>query len=393
MNNEKHNSEIEVTQTEVGGWVYGMQPEGCRLCIKGMKLVYFSGGDCNHPPHCAWYCPISKERRIESAHFADELPIKNYQSIEETVKMLIYEAKMIEAHGMSFTGGDPLSSLAKVDRVVEITQAMKSEFGADFHIHLYTSGSTFNSLIADRLEHAGLDDLRFHPDRMNFDKINLAIGRKYSVGAEVPVIPSEENHQYLLQLGDHLVSIGADYLNLNEFEMCEPNQRILLARNFRLDPNSIARVEGSARYARRFLQEFHPRGALTINFCPVAIKDGVQLRERYLRRANHISYPFELVNPSGTLIFMRIEGTYQDISQIFGILQKESGMPEQMMNFSAQAGILDVSAVLAEDTTFLDLIKSYGVKAGVYEILPFREAECAEIREYTPIFDYRTRKS
>ena len=76
--------------------------------MKGMKLVYFMGGDCAHPPHCNWYCPISVERRSPDAHFADEVPIHEFDSIKKTVEKLVYEAKAIDAKGMSFTGGDPL---------------------------------------------------------------------------------------------------------------------------------------------------------------------------------------------------------------------------------------------------------------------------------------------
>ncbi len=379
----KRNSILEAA----GSWVVGSLPTGCDLCMKGMKLVYFMGGDCAHPSHCKWYCPISPERRSPNAHFADEIPIKDFNSIKKTVEKLVYEAKSIDAKGMSFTGGDPLSSPAKRDRVVAIIQAMKIEMGDDFHIHLYTSGTNFDVVTANKLEAAGLDDLRFHPSEKNFFRIEFATGRKYTVAGEVPVIPTEENFMYLLKLADHLDMIGADFLNLNEFEICAPNQNELIKRNFHLEENSIAAVDGSRRYALRFLEEFRPRGGLTIHFCPAAVKDGVQIRERYLRRANHIRKEYEEISDDGCLLFLQIQGSVQEVKTLYDTLLNDSKMPKDQLDFNPSKGILDLPSFLSTDENFLELLNDYRVKAGIYEILPFREPECAQIREYTPIMN------
>lgn len=345
------------------------------------------GGDCAHPSHCKWYCPISDERRNSNAHFADEIPIHDFNSIKKTVEKLVYEAKNIEAKGMSFTGGDPLSSPAKRDRVVTIIQAMKIEMGNDFHIHLYTSGTNFDAVTADKLEVAGLDDLRFHPSEEDFFRIEFATGRKYTVAGEVPVIPTEENHNYLLKLADHLDMIGADFLNLNEFEICAPNQIELMARNFHLKENSIATVEGSRKYAFKFLEEFHPRGGLSIHFCTATFKDGVQIRERYLRRANHIRKEYENVSDDGCLLFLQIQGPVQEVNDLYNTLLNDSKMPRNLLDFNPSKGTLDLPSFLSTDENFLELLNNYHVKAGIYEILPFREPECAQIREYTPIMN------
>ena len=388
---KKENNEIkenkEIKEIKAGGWVVGTLPIGCNLCMKGMKLVYFMGGDCSEPQHCRWYCPISDERRNPKAHFADEIPIYEYSSIEKTVKKLVYEAKSIEAKGMSFTGGDPLSSPAKRDRVVKIIQAMKIEMGDDFHIHLYTSGVNFDVVTAEKLEVAGLDDLRFHPSEEDFFRIEFATGRRYSVAAEVPVIPTEENYAYLLKLADYLDMIGADFLNLNEFEICAPNQNELTKRKFHLEKGTIASVKGSKEYALKFINEFKPRGGLTVHFCPAAVKDGVQIRERYLRRANHIKKEYETISDDGCLLFLEIQGSVQEVNALYDYLFYESKMPKNLLDFNPTKGTLDLPEFLSNDENFLDLLNNYHVKAGIYEVLPFREPEFAEIREYTPIMN------
>ena len=201
--NLKPFSGYQKTPTTADGWIVGNLPQGCQSCMQGQKLVYFMGGDCSRPPHCAWYCPINPARRNPEAYFADEIKIPNPHDESAVLSILVEETKKINGTGMSFTGGDPLSSPAKCAHVITIIKAMKATFGTDFHIHLYTNGITFNALLADQLDEAGLDEIRFHPQEADFGKIDLAIGHHYQVGAEVPVIPTEANHQYLLALADH----------------------------------------------------------------------------------------------------------------------------------------------------------------------------------------------
>ena len=71
----------ELSPTVADGWVYGILPEGCQLCIHGMKMVYFMGGDCSRPKHCNWYCPISEKRKSTTAFYIDEIPILELNSL------------------------------------------------------------------------------------------------------------------------------------------------------------------------------------------------------------------------------------------------------------------------------------------------------------------------
>jgi hypothetical protein len=62
-------------------------------------------------------------------------------------------------------------------------------------------------------------------------------------------------------------------------------------------------------------------------------------------------------------------------------------MPKNLLDFNPSKGTLDLPSFLSTDENFLELLNDYHVKAGIYEILPFREPECAQIREYTPIMN------
>jgi pyruvate formate-lyase activating enzyme-like uncharacterized protein len=379
-----HNSPIP---TLAGGWIKGVLPTGCQLCMKGLKMVFFMGGDCSHPPHCHWYCPISTNRQKVTSFYADEIQVKDTAKQDIIFKTLVSEIRKIGGMGMSFTGGDPLSSSTKCEMVVDFIKGMKAEFGDDFHIHLYTNGITFNAVLADQLEEAKLDEIRFHPAREDFDKLNLAVGRNYKVGAEVPVIPTEENHQYLLDLAHHLADIGADFLNLNEFEICEPNAEELKKRGFLRESQSLAAVEGSKTYAQKLIDELDPSLPIDIHFCTVGVKDGVQMRNRYIRRANNIKRELDEISDDGCLLFLRIEGPPSEIHEIHQILHEESGMPSHLLGL-VDDKILDVPPGLADDEDFLDLLNQFQVKAGIYETTPFESTEAGyQICEYTPIQD------
>lgn len=378
---------LEKQQLPGNSWTVGNLPFGCKLCMQGMKVVYFMGGDCNNPPHCKWYCPLSMQRRSSRAHFVDELAVDEPDDINSILDTLKREIEAVKAQGMSFTGGDPLSSSRKKDMVCAIIEELKVTYGSDFHIHLYTSGVSFDTVIAEKLDLVGLDSIRFHPDPADFDKIEMAMGYSYSVGAEVPVIPWEENHRYIMELITYLQAIGADYINLNEFEMCEPNQQTLLSKGFKLKSETVATVEGSREYAEKIIQKIPANSTLTIHFCSVAVKDQVQIRERYMRRAEQVKYPYEEISEDGCLLFLRIQGPVSEVEQIEKILRKKAKIPAKMMNFNPPRGTLDLPPFLAEEEGFLEILTDFRIKCGIYEVLPFREPELAEIREYTPVYD------
>lgn len=381
-----------VQELDGNSWVRGSLPFGCQLCMKGMKVVYFMGGDCNSPSHCKWYCPLSENRRRPDAHYADELPVDDPSDLDQILDTLEAEIDAIDAQGMSITGGDPLSSSRKVDLVIAILHGIKAKYGSDFHIHLYTSGKHFDPVIADRLDEAGLDSLRFHPDREDFHKIEFAIDHTYTVGAEVPVIPTEDHYKYLKALAEYLQAIGADYLNLNEFEICAPNQQELLSRGFTLEPGSLATVAGSRQFAERLAENFPLHNTLTLHFCSVAVKDRVQIQARYLRRAENIRYFYEEISEDGCLLFMQIQGPLQEIKALAKYLHEEAGVPHKALHLNPTKGTLDLPSFLAEEDGFIDLVSEYRVKCGIYEILPFREPDLAEVREYTPIVNNLPRK-
>ncbi len=369
-----------VTDSLSGSQYVGSLPLGCQLCHRGQKLVLFIGGKCAQPKNCCWYCPISQERKGKDDVYADEILVKDPKDVIE-------EAKLIKAFGASITGGDPLFNEDQRELTLFYINELKSEFGEPFHIHLYTSGVNFTPEIAFDLMEAGLDEIRFHPTEENFHRIQYALDRGMRVGAEVPVIPTPEYEEYLWNLIDYLDNIGADFVNLNEFEIGEPNYEELGKRGFKLKEDTAATVEGSQELAYKILRELPDRYTISVHFCSTSLKDGNQLRNRYKRRAESIQYPYEEVTEDGTLLYLRITSTdSEQIDQLYGLLRKKFRIPRKMMNISKmeRETHLDLPWFLAEQNSFMTLIKKYNVKAGVYEILPFRD-DLFEVCEYTPL--------
>ena len=170
-----------IEKTKFYSWKNGNLCRGCKLCVKGEKLVLFITGIC--PRNC-WYCSISEKKKNKDVIFANERPITK---VEEAIE----EAKLCDAAGAGITGGDPLS---KLDRTLEYIKALKNEF-KDFHIHLYTSLDLVNEDKLKQLFEAGLDEIRFHPvldDNTDWHKIDLALEYDWDVGLEIPAVPDKE---------------------------------------------------------------------------------------------------------------------------------------------------------------------------------------------------------
>ena len=194
-------------------------PLGCQYCLKGAKAVLFLNGVCQNPSHCSYYCPISEKRKNKRETYVNEIKISEKSELFE-------ELSKIDAEGLSITGGEPLFA-PNLPKTLEYIELIKKTKGSDFHIHLYTNGCHFNEKIGKRLAKAGLDEIRFHPPRDKWNVVEQALNKGMDVGAEVPVIPTESYNETLRDFILYLDKVGADFINLNEFEYCFPNSKEL----------------------------------------------------------------------------------------------------------------------------------------------------------------------
>ena len=87
----------------------GTIPRGCQLCVRGEKLVMFVTGLC--PRNCS-YCPISDKKHQHDVTYANEWPTADINDIIE-------EARLTEAKGAGFTGGDPMEDWLKAENEID----------------------------------------------------------------------------------------------------------------------------------------------------------------------------------------------------------------------------------------------------------------------------------
>lgn len=275
-----HNYEI------LGTW-YGELPEGCKLCVKGSKVVVFVSGFCGIE---CFYCPISFERKKPNAFYVDEESVRKLSEILD-------EICFVRAEGASITGGEPFQMYHITTKVINI---LKNVFGEKFHIHLYTSGfgATKNSI--KYLDSLGLDEIRFHIIDDSVMKLVefTAQETNMSVGIEIPAIP---NFNWLWNIVVNAEKSGAKFVNINELEVSETNVDNIVIRGFKINENGKS-VQDSAEIAKKIVYKAHEENLnISIHFCPSEYKDFIQHRNRLRRKSWTCSQPTDIVNDDGTI--------------------------------------------------------------------------------------------
>ena len=283
MKPQRRNSRT-IVRTPANSLLLGEMPEGCKLCIMGAKLVLFVTGLCSRG---CYYCPLSERRKGRDVVYANERQVRSTRDIIE-------EAKLIDALGTGLTGGDPSTRFRRVLRYLRL---LKFEFGKKHHVHMYCGGELSTEQLRE-LKQAGLDELRFHTWSVEHVELALQVGIR--TGVEVPAIPGGYRElKTMLRDLDHL---GCDFVNLNELEFSDSNLAELRARGFRIKSDETMAVKGSEGLALKAMRWAAKRTHLNIHYCPSALKDGVQLRNRLRRRARNVVRPHEIVTDDGLLI-------------------------------------------------------------------------------------------
>jgi len=295
----------------------------CEMCANGSKLVVLITGLC--PAKC-FYCPLSLEKGGKDRIFADEWELDN----ENDIAKLINEAKYIDATGAGITGGDPLVVWKRTKNYISL---LKDIFGADFHIHLYTSGVKNGKHIHD-LVSAGLDEIRFHPTPKHWGDMNkspithaikTALETNIDVAIEIPSMPKMD--QEMFSLVEWANYMGINWINLNELEYSERNAEDLNHRDYSVKDDISAAVTGSQESANNVLtmvvdEDFE----IGVHYCSSSFKDGIQLTNRIKRRAKNVVKDHEVISDDGTLLKgiiytknMSLQELYKTIKQEFNV--------------------------------------------------------------------------
>ncbi len=302
-----------IKRMECGSACTGHVADGCEHCINGSKMVLLVTGQCKWG---CFYCPVSLEKKGLDVIYANEAKVTSDEEI-------IAEAESMDATGTGITGGDPL---LVIDRTVHMIELLKSRFGEEHHIHLYTA--TFDVDKVRRLEEAGLDEIRFHPPVSMWTRMEdtclkeIVSSTSMDVGIEVPAIPGKERE--LGELVGYADSVGVKFINLNELEFSESNWDMMGEHSFQVKDDISSAVLGSYETAMAVMKKNRKSN---IHFCSSAFKDGVQLRKRLIRRAEHICTDYQAVTDDGTLVRGFVYGN--DLDSIVARL-RELNVPDDL---------------------------------------------------------------
>ena len=342
----------EIIQNEAGSF-HNYLSEGCKLCKLGSKMVLFVTGICGRD---CFYCPISEDRKNDVT-YANERRVTSDEDV-------IAEAHQMDALGTGITGGEPL---LEIGRVLHYIRLLKSEFGTEHHIHLYTSIAPDKETLAV-LADAGLDEIRFHPPQEMWDSLEHsafadsianAIELGMSAGIEIPSIEGAEGVLPLLE------RVGG-FLNLNELEFSDTNADAMRLRGFELVDDMSNAVANSRACAQKLAAS-----SSKVHFCSSRYKDAVQLRKRLLRIANKTARAFDEITDEGTIVVGVVES--EDHDALVGILH-ELEVPDDM--FEMRAGRIEIAWWILEDIA--DDLKMAGGTLSIIERYPFEDGLVVE---------------
>ena len=347
--------------------------EGCIQCQMGSKLVLFITG------HCHWmcdYCPLSENRREIDWMFANErrVDIGDWQAVIE-------EAQAMNATGAGITGGDPVMAR---ERVLEACKILKTEFGKDFHLHMYTS-IPFKAEWATDFADAGLDEIRFHFLDLESEKYTetmaACVESGMLTGVEIPCEPDKEKE--LMELLETMRKMPVQFFNLNELEITVGNHDNMEVRGFNLSDEITAGATGSAELAIRMrdrvmaasigapdpedgtVREAYP---YHLKFCTATYKDSGQLRRRFLRRGEHTISPHEILTDDGTLLFGAIDCGREDSESWIEEIRTETGLPRRFMLYDSDNERIELPLSMAEE-----LVDEIDAPISLVEVHPTHE--------------------
>jgi pyruvate formate-lyase activating enzyme-like uncharacterized protein len=305
-------------------------------------MVLFVTGLCDSS---CYYCPLSQSKAGQDVVFADEMPVSDNSDI-------LLEAKAIRSEGAGISGGDPLCQL---ERTLEYIQLLKTEFGPDFHTHLYTSQTDISEADLQQLKIAGLDEIRFHPQTDDWSGIERAIQSELVVGIEVPALPGKKDN--LIQVAKRAEEMGVSFLNINELESSETNFESLVSLGMKLTSMESASIEGSASTAVEVLDWASDNvQKLSVHFCSARFKDAIQMRKRLERRLEQTIRDFEERDDTDPLLVLGVvrarhgsQLTASELKSIYHELETQFEVPSTLLNLDEERKRIEIASWILED--------------------------------------------
>lgn len=316
-----------------GSAANGKLAKGCEYCIKGSKMVLLVTGKCRAG---CFYCPVSAEKKGKDVVYANEGRVS-------TDREIMAEAEAMDAEGTGITGGDPSENM---ERTLHYIRMLRERFGKEHHIHMYTAVISLEK--AKLLEEAGLDEIRYHPVEnlwTSMDKTELKSvvdSVSMDVGLEVPALPGKEEE--LSALVEYAFGAGVGFVNLNELEFSESNWDMMKTHDYLVKDELSSAVLGAEETAINVMNRYPD---YPIHFCSSVFKDSVQLRNRLIRRAEHVAKEYEVITEDGTLIKGIIYADNPD--EAYAHMQENYDVPDGLIWIDCDRRRIEIAPWILEE--------------------------------------------
>ena len=132
-------------------------------------------------------------------------------------------------------------------------------------------------------------------------------------------------------------NIGVKWINLNELEFSETNAEKLIKRGFTVKDDISAAVKGSQESANKVIDMvFNNDFEIGVHYCSSSFKDGVQLKNRIMRRAKNIAKEYEIISDEGTLLKGVIYSKNLSLKKLYDLLKQEFNIEDKLLFLNNQ---------------------------------------------------------
>lgn len=292
----------------------GALSPGCLICQNGDWECNFINRLCTR--NC-YFC-----KRYHRSFKKEPYPQTRAHTFVNPVQHIEY-LKAFHIRGVGFSGGEPL---LVSERLVSHISAIRQEFGKSMYLWMYTNGDLVNREILEKLQEAGLDEIRFNIAAREYDISPVILARDYipTLTVEIPAIP--EDYETVKNLLPELQSNGVDFLNLHQITIGKQNCRELIKRNYHLiSCLSAATIFESEICALNLIQyACEQELRLPISYCSTIYKYRFQGRGRRKQKASAVIKSYQEITNAGYIRVLEIADSVENNKRLIQRMESEN---------------------------------------------------------------------
>lgn len=308
---------------------------GCISCGEGSWSCLFINGKCN----CrCFYCPTDQDDIGE--------PMTNTVPFPETGDYIDY-INHFKFKGVSISGGEPLLTL---ERTLKFISEVRNGTDPSTYIWMYTNGSLSNREILQKLQKAGLDELRFDIGAVgyNISKAAEAVPFIKNVTVEIPAVP--EDFEVMKRKLKEMKEAGIKFLNLHQMRLTPYNFEKLTARNYTFLHGEKVTVLESELTALKLIEYSKTENTgLDINYCSFIYKNRFQRSAARKRSAGYVMNSLSDLTEKGLIRSLYITGNGERLEKIEEGLSAQDSLRE-FHRFDKNTGRIYLSAKVLKFT-------------------------------------------